>query len=257
MASYPFVALQLHDSSGDPLAGGKLYFYESGSVTTPRATYTDAALAVPNVNPVILDSAGRATIFLGAVGAYNVVCHNAADVPQWSRDNISDTSLLIAQTAPRLPIADHYATVASVTTGETDLYSDTIAAGQLAVNGDKLRAQYAGKFIAHATATRTVRLYFGGVAIFTTQALTTTGTLWSWVFDVTIMRDTVNHVIFSGSFRWSDLGVTGSSTVLVTTATITLTNTNILKITGQAGGVGAASGDITAVTGDITFIGHA
>lgn len=42
----------------DPAPGGKAHFYNIGT-TTPRDTYQDYALTIPNENPVTLDSAGR------------------------------------------------------------------------------------------------------------------------------------------------------------------------------------------------------
>lgn len=55
--------MQYHDDDGSPLNGGFLYFYEAGS-STPKTTWADGAMQVPNDNPVVLDSTGRATIFV-------------------------------------------------------------------------------------------------------------------------------------------------------------------------------------------------
>ena len=49
------------DNDGNPLSGGKVYFYSAGT-SSPRDTYTTSALNVANANPVVLDSAGRATV---------------------------------------------------------------------------------------------------------------------------------------------------------------------------------------------------
>lgn len=59
--------VQFFNSNGDPLNGGKLYTYAAGT-TTPKATYTTEAGSVANANPVVLDSAGRAVVFL--TGSY-------------------------------------------------------------------------------------------------------------------------------------------------------------------------------------------
>jgi hypothetical protein len=81
---------QYTNDAGEPLAGGKLYFYESGT-TTFRDTYVDAGLVTPNANPVILDSAGRPpSIFLQ--GNYKLVITDANDVQISSRDPVSGTS---------------------------------------------------------------------------------------------------------------------------------------------------------------------
>jgi len=51
-------------SVGQPLAGGCVWTYAAGT-TNPLASYTDATGTVQNANPVILDSAGSANIWLG------------------------------------------------------------------------------------------------------------------------------------------------------------------------------------------------
>jgi len=74
------------DATGTPYSGGLLYTYEAGT-STPKATYTSSAEDTANANPVVLDSNGRAKIWLES-GAYKYVLHNSADVLQWSEDNI-------------------------------------------------------------------------------------------------------------------------------------------------------------------------
>lgn len=82
----PFVAAQWFDANGDPCNACKLYSYASGT-STPLATYTTAALNVANANPVVLDSAGRASVFL-ASGAYKFEMQSAAGAVLWTRDAI-------------------------------------------------------------------------------------------------------------------------------------------------------------------------
>ena len=64
----PAPRMQFFDAYGKPLNGGCIMTYQAGS-TTPLATYKNAA-GTPNQNPVILDSVGRADIWLGAGQAY-------------------------------------------------------------------------------------------------------------------------------------------------------------------------------------------
>lgn len=61
-ALLPNAQQQFCDANGQPLAGGSVYHYTVGT-TTPKMTYQNQALTVPNTNPVILNSAGRATIW--------------------------------------------------------------------------------------------------------------------------------------------------------------------------------------------------
>jgi hypothetical protein len=77
---------QFFDDNGDPLASGKLYTYAAGT-TTPKATYTTAAGAVENTNPVILDSAGRAVIFLS--GSYKFTLTDSLDNVIKTTDNVT------------------------------------------------------------------------------------------------------------------------------------------------------------------------
>lgn len=79
---------QFIDANGDPLVGGKVYTYEAGT-TTPIATYVDFNGVTQNTNPVILDSAGRADIWLITSVSYKFVIKDANDVTQFTTDNIS------------------------------------------------------------------------------------------------------------------------------------------------------------------------
>lgn len=76
---------QFFDANGDPLSGGKVYTYSAGT-TTPKATYTDAGGLTPAANPIVLDSAGRAAIWI--VGSYRIDVYTSADVLVRSTDNV-------------------------------------------------------------------------------------------------------------------------------------------------------------------------
>lgn len=69
-----------------PLAGGKIFTYALNS-TTLKATYRDPSGLTPNTNPVILDAAGEADIYLD--GAYRIVVKDKNDVMQKDTDNIN------------------------------------------------------------------------------------------------------------------------------------------------------------------------
>jgi len=83
----PNVKQQFFDSNGDPLASGKLYSYAAGT-TTPLATYTDKSEDTANTNPIILDSSGFASIWLGS-SAYKLILKDSDDVQQWSVDDVA------------------------------------------------------------------------------------------------------------------------------------------------------------------------
>lgn len=73
---------QFCDANGAPLAGGSVYFYEPGT-STPKDTYQDSGLSVPNSNPVILNAAGRATIW--GNGSFRQVVYDQFDNLIWDQ----------------------------------------------------------------------------------------------------------------------------------------------------------------------------
>ncbi|MEK9723019.1 MAG: capsid cement protein [Rhodospirillaceae bacterium] len=88
----PFPKHQFFDNNGDPAAGYQLFVYAAGT-TTKINSWTDVDLTAANTNPIILDSAGRATIFLDAL-SYKFVFTTADDddpptSPIWTVDNVS------------------------------------------------------------------------------------------------------------------------------------------------------------------------
>jgi hypothetical protein len=89
------------DSDGNPLSGGKLFAYAAGT-TTPQDTYTSSALTSANANPVVLDSAGRATIFLSS-SAYKFTLKTSADVTVWTVDNVQAITLSATVIGENLP----------------------------------------------------------------------------------------------------------------------------------------------------------
>jgi Pectate lyase superfamily protein len=94
----PTPEIQYVDSTGVPLAGAYLCTYAAGT-STPLATYTDSTAATPNTNPVVLDSAGRASVWVGPslykfvlrTGGSGNSCSTGAVV--WTQDNVADTTL--------------------------------------------------------------------------------------------------------------------------------------------------------------------
>jgi hypothetical protein len=83
----PQPKLQFLDNNGVPLSGGKVYTYAAGT-TTPLTTYTDFTGNTANSNPVILDSRGECSIWLGT-SSYKFKLATSTDVEVWTVDNIS------------------------------------------------------------------------------------------------------------------------------------------------------------------------
>jgi hypothetical protein len=89
MARFGEINAQYFDDAGAPLGSGKLYFYESGT-TTPKNTYADINLTIPNTNPVILTAAGRQpNIFFN--GNAKGILADKNDVQILVRDPIGET----------------------------------------------------------------------------------------------------------------------------------------------------------------------
>lgn len=85
----PFLKQQFVDENGTPYAGGFLYSYTAGT-STPQTTYTDATGLTPNANPIVLDSAGRANVWLGAQAqSYKFVLEDANSNLIFSVDQVA------------------------------------------------------------------------------------------------------------------------------------------------------------------------
>jgi hypothetical protein len=127
------------------------------------------------------------------------------------------------------------------TTVETDLQSFTTPASLFSTNGDNLTNYYAGTVVGSGgTATREWKVYFGGTVIFDSTALLITSDC-SWRLSTDIIRVSASVVRYSVIFTVDQVA---SRTSYGEVTGLTLTNTNILKVTGQAAGVGAGSNDI-------------
>lgn len=79
MARYFTPFAQAFDTSGNTIAGAKLYFYEQGT-TTPQDTFTDDTLTTPNTNPVIADGGGFFPDIFLQLTTYTVDYTDADDV---------------------------------------------------------------------------------------------------------------------------------------------------------------------------------
>ncbi len=90
--STPNANYQWFDNAGKPLSGGKLYTYIAGG-TTPQNTYTDETGASANTNPVVLDSAGRANVWMTPGASYRFDMYASNGVLLWTVDNIPGGTL--------------------------------------------------------------------------------------------------------------------------------------------------------------------
>jgi hypothetical protein len=79
--------LQVFDSSGNPLSGGKCYIYQTGT-TSELDLFSDEGLTTPLANPILADTAGVFAAAYIAETECKVVITTAADVTIYTRDPV-------------------------------------------------------------------------------------------------------------------------------------------------------------------------
>lgn len=71
-----------------PLIGGKLYFIQAGTTSTPQNAYQDSALTIPWPNPLTLDAGGNIPQLFFADGSIKFRLTNAQGVTQLAADGV-------------------------------------------------------------------------------------------------------------------------------------------------------------------------
>jgi hypothetical protein len=99
-AVLPSPEQQFVDPNGAPYAGGTLATLIPGTLTG-KTTWSDIAGGVPNANPIVLDSAGRAVLF--GDGEYRLVLKDALGNLIWDQES---STLVSAAMAPVVSAAD-------------------------------------------------------------------------------------------------------------------------------------------------------
>lgn len=150
---------------------------------------------------------------------------------------------------------DDFADANNGTTVETDMYSHTLAAGQLSANGDKLFIRIGGIFTGAATSTQELKYKFAGNTIFDSGALSIGAVTSNWDLTLMIIRESSTVIRVTALFT-SDNVVLNVKPVYTRVTGLTLSGTNIVKATGQAAGVAAASNQITAKLGNVSYLAH-
>ena len=246
----PMPEFSMYDNNGNPCSGCLLYSFAAGT-STPLATYTDSTGIIPNTNPVVLDSAGRANVWLGT-SAYKLVLKTAAGVTIYSTDNIisSVTSLLATN---------------NVWTGTQDFQgavtidaSATFNAGLTSVGPNVLNGggTINGSWLGTPTAAGTWNFSSGFTAAastFTGQVSSTvaTGTA-PFVISSTTQVNNLNAGLLNGC-TWAapcPLGSTTPNTAAITTLTIgtglvingPISGSNVVGNSGKVQSAGVNSG---------------
>jgi hypothetical protein len=84
----PLSMTQQMDQYGDPLSGGRLYFFVAGTVSTFQNAFQDSALTLAHPNPIALDATGRVPQLFLADGLIKIRLTDSAGVVQLVADNV-------------------------------------------------------------------------------------------------------------------------------------------------------------------------
>ncbi len=88
--SIPVIFFKETYTDGTPLSGGLLYAYAAGT-NTPKTTYTEPTGNVASAFPIVLNSAGRCSVWLGT-GGYKFLLTDSLGNTIWTKDNIGLSS---------------------------------------------------------------------------------------------------------------------------------------------------------------------
>jgi hypothetical protein len=136
-------------------------------------------------------------------------------------------------------------------TSETDLFSHTLAANKLTLNGKGIRFRITGTNN-DPTATEQIKGYFAGTNIFDSGALTISAA-GDWVIDMEVQRTTSTTAAATVTFTAANTTV-NLPVKYTALAGLDWTTTNIFKVTGTAAGATGGSNDITAHVGKVIFV---
>lgn len=213
--------------------------------TTPVAPtallHIAAGTSTANTAPIQIINGTRETVARGGLTEYE--------------NNFYKTNNNLVRYALGGGIKDFITDVASpANTSENDIYTFTTIASTLSVNGDKVDAEYGLQLTSTGGITKQIKVYFGGTAIFDSGALSISAST-DFCLNVLIIRDsatTVRCVVTANT-----TGAATNAFAKVTKVTgLTLSATNILKVTGTVG-TGAVSGDVTGILGMVEVKGAA
>jgi hypothetical protein len=225
--------------------------FVNGDVTVTDEAYDatgwNGSLEVPTKNAVRDKLETLVSSINSQTGAVTVTAGDAIAVVT----NSQDVNIAVNYTSSLLPhtITTFFTDVSNIGTGESDIYSHTTATNTLSSNGQTLYFDYTIN-VTDVTSTVTLAVYFGGTSIGNTGALAVSAT-GTWRVTGSITRAT------STTARATvvvDRPGTDSDYINETDLTSQdFTTTNIVKVTGTAGGAGGGTGDITGKMGKLYY----
>lgn len=238
----------VHIAAGTTSASNAPLKFTSGSLQT-----TAEAGAVE-----FLTDKGYLTITTGAARkelTLNDAALTSGTIPvATTNGRLTDSTLTVAAVGRKqVSLFDDFADANNTTTTETDLITHTLAAGQLATNGDKIFFEAGGIYTGAATATQQLRMYFGGTLIFDSGALSIGAVTSNWEVCTMVIRESSTVIRAITTYSSSNAALSVTTTYTRVTG-LTLSGTNIFKITGTAAGIGAASNQITSKLGNMSYL---
>lgn len=138
----------------------------------------------------------------------------------------------------------HYTDASNTGTTENDLYSDTVAAGQLSDDGDVIRFTYSGVTAANGN-WKEAKVYFAGMQIGGTTAIAANDN--AFTISGSLMKTGEGSIVYECVTTIAQIGNAVYGGELTE---LTLSNSQILKITGNSN---TQANDITVKTGKVSF----
>jgi lysophospholipase L1-like esterase len=154
-------------------------------------------------------------------------------------------------TSYQYPIDVQYATVNNSGTSETDMYTKTVAANQMAANGNTINFEAWGIVTNDATNTIEIKAYWGGSSFMTTGAITAAGGTWRMTGYIVRTGTNAGKVFAEITVPTASAKIYQGGSLY--SGSFDYTTTNIFKITATAGGATGGSNDISAEYWKITF----
>lgn len=231
----PVPRMQFSDVNGNPLTGGLVYSFLAGT-STPAPTYTDSSATILNTNPIILDSAGMAAVWLGPV-SYKIIVKNSAGVQQYATDFVSNNIAAGSINSAQYLLSGHALTSSDLFDG-SDLAHYSIAGVFVAPqtmllnaeNGDQYATQQAGADIGNRVATAIAACATLGCRIKLDPG--------TYNFSTQINLSGGKNIILEGSGRGNTvLNWTGGATPLIKASATGAGNVIIRNLTLQGAGV--------------------
>ena len=209
---------------------------------TDTLTTTKVSIGVGSPSAALHIKAGSATANTGPLKFTSGTKLTTAEAGAYEYNG----NHLVSNATLRFPLGgvlfDSYADV-SVGGAEADIYSYTLAANTFNGNGDKVLASFSGNFVTVGTETVDIKVYFAGTLIWDSAGVVPASGTNSWRVGVELIRVSSTIVRYS-VFLTTTGGTTFTYAAVGELTGLTLSGTNILKITGLSSGVGSGSGDI-------------